>query len=67
MISTATPSRGREPLHASVGVAQWDPGATVDDLISAADGALRSAKRAGGGIVVGASGVAASNGRGTAP
>jgi diguanylate cyclase (GGDEF)-like protein len=67
MIAAAPLARGHEPLAASVGVAQWHPGATVDDLLSAADGALRTAKRAGGGIVVGASGVAASNGRGTAP
>jgi diguanylate cyclase (GGDEF)-like protein len=59
MISTARPAPGHEPLSVSVGVAQWQPGATVDDLLSAADVALRRAKRLGGGIVVGASGVAA--------
>jgi diguanylate cyclase (GGDEF)-like protein len=67
MIAAAPSAPGHEPLDASVGVAQWRPGATVDDLLSEADGALRTAKRAGGGIVVGASGVAASNGRDTAP
>jgi diguanylate cyclase (GGDEF)-like protein len=66
MIADAPPARGHKPLNASVGVAQWRPGATVDDLLSTADGALRTAKRAGGGIVVGARGVAASNGRDTA-
>ena len=63
LVATAPKARGHEPLNVSVGVAQWHPGASVDDLLSVADGALRRAKRAGGGIVVGASGVAASNGR----
>ncbi len=66
-ISTAPPAVGHEPLNVSVGVAQWHRGASIDDLLSAADAALRRAKRAGGGIVVGASGVAADNGRDTAP
>ncbi len=66
-ISTAPPAPGHEPLNASVGVAQSHPGATVDEVLSAADGALRAGKRAGGGIVVGASGVAAGSGRDTAP
>ena len=65
LVATAPPDRGHEPLNVSVGVAQSHPGASVDDLLSIADGALRRAKRAGGGIVVGASGVAA-NGRASA-
>ena len=67
MISSAPPPLGHEPLNASVGVAQWHRGVTFDELLSAADDALRAGKRAGGGIVVGASGVAARNGRDTVP
>lgn len=58
---------GHEPLNASIGVAQSYPGATFDEVLSAADGALRAGKRAGGGIVVRASGVAVGSGRHTAP
>jgi hypothetical protein len=39
----------------------------VDEVLSAAEGALRAGKRAAGGIVVGASDVAAVNGRDIAP
>jgi diguanylate cyclase (GGDEF)-like protein len=45
---------GTETLDASVGVAQWRPGSTSDELLAASDHALREAKSAGGGIVVGA-------------
>ena len=41
-----------ERLDASVGVAQWRPGATVDATLEDADKALARAKRAGGGKVV---------------
>jgi diguanylate cyclase (GGDEF)-like protein len=65
---SATPlTRASEPLSASVGVAQWHPGATADEMLAAADAALASAKHAGGDLVVGADGVAASDGRDTAP
>jgi hypothetical protein len=39
----------------------------VNEVLSAAEGALRAGKRAAGGIVVGASDVAAVNGRDIAP
>jgi diguanylate cyclase (GGDEF)-like protein len=67
MVATAPPARGGEPLNISVGVAQWHRGTSVDGLLSAADAALGRAKRAGGGIVAGASGVVAGDGRDTAP
>jgi diguanylate cyclase (GGDEF)-like protein len=58
-IRTQTSSAwAREPLDASVGVAQWQVGTTVDELLETADHALRAAKRAGGGIVEGAGAVA---------
>ena len=65
-ISTTTLNGAHEPLGASVGVAQSRPGCTAEDLLAAADEALRRAKRAGGGLVVGASDVAAGAGRGVA-
>lgn len=54
MISTTTISTARMHVDASVGVAQWRPGWTADDMLAAADAALLKAKRAGGGLVVGA-------------
>ena len=66
-LSTTPLTRAFGPLSASVGVAQWHPGVTADEMLAAADAALRSAKRAGGDLVVGADGVAANNGRDTAP
>lgn len=65
-ISTTTLNGAHEPLGASVGVAQSRPGCTAEDLLAAADDALRTSKRAGGGLVVGASDVAAGAGRGVA-
>ncbi len=67
LLCTTPVPRAFQRLSASVGVAQWQPGATVDKLLAAADAALESAKRAGGDLVVGADGVAASDGRDTAP
>lgn len=40
-------------LDASVGVAEWAPGQSPDELLAGADEALRDAKRRGGGAVVG--------------
>jgi diguanylate cyclase (GGDEF)-like protein len=65
-ISTTTLNGAHEPLGVSVGVAQARPGCTADELLTAADDALRIAKGAGGGLVVGASDVAAGAGRGVA-
>lgn len=52
MIRAITIKGEPQQLDASVGVAQWLPGATADALLQAADDALRSAKRAGRGDVV---------------
>ncbi|HWC85664.1 MAG TPA: sensor domain-containing diguanylate cyclase [Solirubrobacteraceae bacterium] len=43
-----------ERLDTSIGVAQWEPGLTADDLLGAADAALLRAKEGGGGIVANA-------------
>ena len=51
-ISTTTPDGANEPLDASVGVAQWRPHQTAEELLAAADKALLNAKAAGGGTVV---------------
>jgi diguanylate cyclase (GGDEF)-like protein len=58
-ITSATTARGDERLDASIGVAQWRPGTTADELLAAADAVLRCAKRDGGGQVVSASDAAA--------
>jgi diguanylate cyclase (GGDEF)-like protein len=50
-ISARTLRDGRVHLNASVGIAQWQPGTTVDELLEDAGQALLDAKRAGGGIV----------------
>ena len=42
-------------VDASIGVAQWLPGSTVEEMLGAADDALRSAKALGGGVAVRAS------------
>lgn len=51
MIATATLD-DHDPLDASVGVAEWQPGWTADQLLEAANSALLEAKRAGGGLVL---------------
>jgi diguanylate cyclase (GGDEF)-like protein len=56
MISTTAFNGALESLDASVGVTQRRPGSTVGEMLGAADDALRAAKRAGGGIVVGTAG-----------
>jgi diguanylate cyclase (GGDEF)-like protein len=48
-ISGAT---GGRRLDASVGVAQWVPGTNADEMLAAADDALRSVKEGGGGAVI---------------
>jgi diguanylate cyclase (GGDEF)-like protein len=53
-ILAAKPGGIGERLDASIGVAQWWPGATSDELLGAADAALLGAKEHGGGIVGGA-------------
>ncbi len=61
-IRSANLTAGPEPLNASIGVAQWRPGTTGAELVSAADDALRAAKLAGGGNVVTAGDVGAGAG-----
>jgi diguanylate cyclase (GGDEF)-like protein len=62
-----TRARGiRDQLDTSIGVAQWRPGSAADELLGAADAALLRAKDGGGGIVVGAGGIAAGARRGAA-
>jgi diguanylate cyclase (GGDEF)-like protein len=48
------PAGSDERLDASIGVAQWRPGSTADELLGAADAALLRAKDGGGGVVTGA-------------
>jgi diguanylate cyclase (GGDEF)-like protein len=48
-----------EVVDASIGVAQWEGGSSRDALLTAADGALAAAKRAGGARVITASQLAA--------
>jgi diguanylate cyclase (GGDEF)-like protein len=62
-IFSTKPSRIGDGVDMSIGVAEWRPGTTADDLLAAADAALLRAKEAGGGIVAGAGGVAAGAGR----
>jgi diguanylate cyclase (GGDEF)-like protein len=45
-LAAATVSAAGGPLTASVGMARWSPGATVNELLARADEALLSAKRA---------------------
>ncbi|MDQ6804658.1 MAG: GGDEF domain-containing protein [Actinomycetota bacterium] len=52
IICTTTPDGEHAPLDASVGVAEWRPRQTADEMLAAADQALLAAKTAGGGIVV---------------
>ncbi|HWF36048.1 MAG TPA: GGDEF domain-containing protein [Solirubrobacteraceae bacterium] len=52
-----------ERLDTSIGVAQWRPGSTADDLLATADSALLCAKDGGGGIVARAGTAAAERGR----
>jgi diguanylate cyclase (GGDEF)-like protein len=51
-ISRTTVDGRRLYLDASIGIARWRPGATLDELIESADRALLEAKRAGGAAVV---------------
>ena len=42
---------GPQPLTASVGVVQYQPGESVDDAFARADAAMYASKRSGGGEV----------------
>jgi diguanylate cyclase (GGDEF)-like protein len=48
-------ARTSHSLDASVGVAQWVPGTLADEMLAAADDALRTAKEDGGGVAIRAS------------
>ena len=65
-IRAANLTREREPVDASVGVAQWRAGSTTADLVQAADDALRAAKLAAGGRVLTADDLAATADHGVA-
>ena len=58
-IGATTPNGAHASTGVSIGVAQARPGCTADELLAAADDALRTAKGAGGGLVVGAGDIAA--------
>jgi diguanylate cyclase (GGDEF)-like protein len=51
-ISSTTLDGRRVVIDASIGIARWRPGTTVDELLDAADKALLVAKHAGGATVV---------------
>lgn len=57
-ISTTRPGGSDVGLDGSIGVAEWRPGLTADELLGAADAALLHAKDGGGGMVAWASAVA---------
>ena len=54
-IATTTINLPHDPIDASIGVAQWQPGSTAGDMLAAADHALLAAKAIGGGTVTPAS------------
>jgi|GEM_PF-715064 len=66
-LCTVSVERGYERLNASIGVAAWEAGMTADELLAAADRAQGTAKRLGGGLVVGATDAATGAGRDVAP
>jgi diguanylate cyclase (GGDEF)-like protein len=51
-ITTTMINLPHDPIDASIGVAQWQPGSTGEELLAAADEALLAAKAAGGGRVI---------------
>jgi diguanylate cyclase (GGDEF)-like protein len=54
-IATTMINLPHDPIDASIGVAQWRPGSSLEALLGAADEALLAAKAAGGATTVGAS------------
>jgi diguanylate cyclase (GGDEF)-like protein len=54
-IATTAINLPHEPVDASIGVAQWQPGSPADALLAAADEGLLAAKAAGGSRVIAAS------------
>jgi diguanylate cyclase (GGDEF)-like protein len=61
IITTAVINLPHDPIDASIGVAQWQPGTDADVLLADADRALLAAKASGGGTVSAASLIAAAN------
>ncbi len=58
MITSTMINLPRDPIDASMGVAQWVPGSPAEELLAAADQALLAAKTIGGGTVISASSLA---------
>jgi len=54
MITTTIINLPNDPIDASIGVAQWRPGSTLQALLASADEALLAAKATGGGKTIGA-------------
>jgi diguanylate cyclase (GGDEF)-like protein len=54
-IRWAMPNGSGDPIDASIGVAQWQAGSSTEELLEAADIALRTVKADGGGYVLRAS------------
>ena len=54
-IAAAKPGGTKSTIDASIGVAQWLPGSSAEEMLAAADDALRSAKALGGGAAFRAS------------
>jgi diguanylate cyclase (GGDEF)-like protein len=50
-VALATGIVVRDEIAASIGVAEWSPGGSADELLERADQALRAAKEAGGGVI----------------
>jgi diguanylate cyclase (GGDEF)-like protein len=55
IVTTTVINLPDDPIDASIGVAQWQPGTAADMLLGEADRALLAAKTSGGGTVMGAS------------
>jgi diguanylate cyclase (GGDEF)-like protein len=63
-VTTTVINLPHDPIDASIGVAQWQPGTAAYVLLAEADRALLAAKASGGGTVTGASVIAAAEHQG---